>query len=344
MLKQSASNIDLTYAYKVIRDTYLHDTKNDAGLLDARSDVIDRKQSLLLRPLQQLLDRPHALSGWLSIHRADCSLTQAGDGKRGSVEWLCNPIVILDELYHYLNMEHREGRPAQDIIWDHDDKILANALAFYQSLEEYIHTDNFTELTAILAQASAPIDSNLTEDQWRAIRSAHIGFQSGIEILAVLPYIAAKTQFYQLSVKDDLNLNIPDILLEKSLQQAMQKELVPPLSAKSDEILAVSGGMFYSREAPTMQCYVAEGDHFEAGDVLYIVEVMKMFNKVTASFAGTIDKVLVADDGVIISKGQPLFKVTPDEHIVMESQAVLDERKREYTDTFLTLCAISSNK
>ena len=59
----------------------------------------------------------------------------------------------------------------------------------------------------------------------------------------------------------------------------MQKVLVPPPAAKSDEILSASGGMFYPREAPGMDVYVKEGDHFEAGDVLYIVEVMKMFNK-----------------------------------------------------------------
>ena len=40
---------------------------------------------------------------------------------------------------------------------------------------------------------------------------------------------------------------------------------------------------------------------------------MKMFNKVNAPFDGRIDEVLVEGDGVIIKKGQPIFKVTPDE-------------------------------
>ncbi|MDG1292501.1 MAG: hypothetical protein P8O99_00145, partial [Pseudomonadales bacterium] len=170
-------------------------------------------------------------------------------------------------------------------------------------------------------------------------QSAHIGFQAGLDILAVLPYIAKQTDFYQLSVNDDLSIHIPETLFDEALQKAMQKELVPPLAAKSDEILAASGGMFYAREAPGMNSYVSEGDHFEAGDVLYIVEVMKMFNKVTAHFAGTVDRVLVADDGVIITKGQTLFKVTPDEHVVIELPEVLVARKRECTDTFLRMCA-----
>jgi biotin carboxyl carrier protein len=105
--------------------------------------------------------------------------------------------------------------------------------------------------------------------------------------------------------------------------------------AKSDEILAVSGGMFYGRESPQHDLYVREGDHFEAGDPLYIVEVMKMFNKIYAPFAGTIDKVLVDTDGIIISKGQPLFKITPDEKIEVVSPEAVAARRQEFTAGFL---------
>ena len=40
------------------------------------------------------------------------------------------------------------------------------------------------------------------------------------------------------------------------------------------------GGTFYAREAPHLPPLVDEGDHFEAGQPLFIIEVMKMFNKV----------------------------------------------------------------
>jgi biotin carboxyl carrier protein len=109
--------------------------------------------------------------------------------------------------------------------------------------------------------------------------------------------------------------------------------------AKADEILAESGGMFYSRESPAHEPYVRPGDHFDAGDPLYIVEVMKMFNKVYAPFAGTVDEVLVEGDGLIISKGQPLFKITPDEKIVVESPADVAARRRRVTDEFLAQIA-----
>ena len=115
----------------------------------------------------------------------------------------------------------------------------------------------------------------------------------------------------------------------------MAKVLVPPPIARSDEILAESGGMFYSRETPNHDVYVNEGDHFDAGDPLFIVEVMKMFNKVYAPFSGTIEKVLVETDGSIISKGQPIFKIVPDEVIVEVSAEDIAARRSAATAAFL---------
>jgi len=117
--------------------------------------------------------------------------------------------------------------------------------------------------------------------------------------------------------------------------QAMAKVLVPPPTAKSDEILAASGGMFYARETPEHDVYVAEGDHFDAGDPLFIIEVMKMFNKYYAPFSGTVEKVLVESDGMIISKGQPIFKVTPDEKFVETDPKEIARQRREITSIAL---------
>ena len=93
--------------------------------------------------------------------------------------------------------------------------------------------------------------------------------------------------------------------------------------------------MFYGRETPEHDVYVKEGDHFDAGDPLFIVEVMKMFNKVYAPFSGTIDKVLVDTDGTIIKKGQAIFKITPDEILVEESPEDIAARRKQATNQFL---------
>lgn len=324
LLKQAANDLDLDYLFKSIRQRALAAADEDCQKVVA--SVINRQQSLLLRPLKRILEQPHALAGWLSLHHADFSIDSDG-----GVSWQCNPMDLLDDLYHYLNMDYRDGRPALDVIWDHDFKILFDALQFYRSLDKILPSESFVDLSNKLG-AAAP--KGIDDAQWSDIQSAHCGYQSAVDILAVLPYLAGKTAFYDLKVADNLSIDIPEALLDESLQKAMAKILVPPLAAKSDEILASSGGMFYPREAPGMEVYVNQGDHFEAGDVLYIVEVMKMFNKVLAPFAGTIEKVLVEDDGVIIAKGQTLFKIKPDEEVIIEAPEAIAARKRKSSDEF----------
>jgi len=85
-----------------------------------------------------------------------------------------------------------------------------------------------------------------------------------------------------------------------------------------------------------MPAFVSEGMHFEKGQTLYIIEVMKMFNKVLAPFSGTLDKILMTgSDGTIVQKGQPLFKITPDEIFVDINPDEIDRTKRERTATYL---------
>ena len=150
-----------------------------------------------------------------------------------------------------------------------------------------------------------------------------------------MPALAVQTGFYDLAVQPDLSIHIPERLLNDKHQDLMAKALAPPPLAKSDEIVATSGGMFYGREAPGEPLYAEVGKSFKTGDPLFIVEVMKMFNKVHASFDGRIEEVLVEGDGVIIKKGQPIFKVTPDEKPEDISAAALAARRASRTQLLL---------
>jgi multidrug efflux pump subunit AcrA (membrane-fusion protein) len=60
-----------------------------------------------------------------------------------------------------------------------------------------------------------------------------------------------------------------------------------------------------------------------------------MFNKVLAPFAGTVDEILVSGDGTIVQKGQPLYRVTPDEQIVEESEADRARRLAASTSSYI---------
>ncbi len=328
-LKQHANNLDLNLAYSGISSAALAGLEGQAR--QALANTLQLKESLLLRPLQKLLAEPHMLSGWLSANRDAYTMI---DGK---ISWNENPMELLADTYHYLYMDYvaSDRPPAAAMIWSHDNDILQEALGFYQELNNRLSVGDWVELTSVLAADEAPdgIDAAL----WGRVRSAHQGFQAGADILAILPSVAEATGFYDLTVNPDLTIHIPERLTDSELQSAMSKVLVPPPMAKSDEILAESGGMFYSRETPEHDVYVKEGDHFDAGDPLFIIEVMKMFNKVYAPFSGTIDKVLVDADGTIIRKGQAIFKITPDEKPVEESAAEIAARRQQVTDQFLQL-------
>ncbi|MFN2327964.1 MAG: biotin/lipoyl-containing protein [Chromatocurvus sp.] len=324
-LRERASNIDLVHAWQRTVEHSINGLDDDSAL-ELRA-VMDLKQTLLLRPLEVMFAQPHLFSGWLSINRDSYTLIE------GRVSWNSNPTALIAELYHYLNMDAGVAAPAARVIWDHDDQILRAAESFYATLHERTSVDDWLALRTLLEDETAP--ASFSEAEWQSVRAAHRGYQAGAEMLALLPTLAEDTHFFALSVNPDLSIAIPDALLEPSHQAQMAKVLVPPPAASADEILAQSGGMFYARETPDSEPYVRAGAHFDAGDPLYIVEVMKMFNKVYAPFAGTVDDVLVEDDGVIISKGQALFRITPDERVVIESATDIAARKRRVTDEFL---------
>ena len=326
-LKQQANNLDLEHAYAQLCKTALAELEGNART--ALAETLQLKESLLLRPLTKLLEEPHILSGWLSLNR-DCYTMI--DGK---LCWNENPIELLADTYHFLNMDFIAGDapPAAAMIWDHDNAILQDALAFYSELDERLAVEDWTELCTALEASDPP--AGWDAELWGRVRSAHRGFQAGADILAILPSIAEATGFYALTVNPDLSIHIPERLSDTTLQAAMAKVLVPPPLARSDEILSISGGMFYSRETPAHDVYVREGDHFNAGDPLFIVEVMKMFNKVYAPFSGTIAKVLVETDGSIISKGQAIFKIVPDEVTVEVSAEEIAARRAAATAAFL---------
>jgi acetyl-CoA carboxylase biotin carboxyl carrier protein len=69
-------------------------------------------------------------------------------------------------------------------------------------------------------------------------------------------------------------------------------------------------GTFYRRPNPDSPNYVTINEKVEKGQVLCIVEAMKLMNEIEADIAGTISAIL-AEDGAPVEYGQALFKITP---------------------------------
>jgi len=329
-LKEEASKLDVVFAFMAMKKHYAELYKEDRELSKAISETLDRKGTLLTRPMEKLLEDPHMLSGWLSLNRK----TFKHEG--GKLVWLRNPLVILEETYEYLNMSWRKEAPAAEVIWTHDRDLLQNALSFYATLRDKLglKKEEFVKLNAMLGNDKP--QAGFDAETWASIQASHLGFEIGNELFGLLFMLAEKTDFYAFKVEDDLEVTIPEYLNDPDLQAAMKKVLVPPPSTKADEVVTPGGGMYYSQEAPGMPKFVTEGAHFEKGQPLFILEVMKMFNKIPAPFSGTIDKILIeGGDGVIVQKGQPIFKITPDEKFVETDPKEIEREKRATTSEYL---------
>ena len=86
-----------------------------------------------------------------------------------------------------------------------------------------------------------------------------------------------------------------------------------PASAASDDdkahfVTSPFVGTFYRKPNPESPNYVSVHDKVEKGQVLCIVEAMKLMNEIEADVAGTIVAILV-DDGAPVEYGQRLFKI-----------------------------------
>ena len=289
--------------------------------------VLAAQETLLLRPLARLFGDAHALAGFLGLHDGRLWKREGGD-----VVFSENPIVFLKALYHYLNMEPTPGKPACDMIWDHDAELLEAALDFYASAAEALGVRDWNQLSARL---EGKADAALVGDDdalWAACQASHRGFQIGAALLRMVPRIGIQSGFLDIKIDDALRPIFPDEFMNEERAAELRRTLAPPPKASANEIVTPSGGSFYAREAPHLPLLVEVGEHFEEGQPLFVIEVMKMFNKVLAPFAGTMTKSLLADaDGSVVQAGQVIFEIEPDEMLVEESEAEITERRERVT-------------
>lgn len=73
-------------------------------------------------------------------------------------------------------------------------------------------------------------------------------------------------------------------------------------------IISPLSGTFYRCSSPEEPPFVEEGDEIQRGQVVCIVESMKIFNEVRAERVGTVHKILVNDEDPVLI-GQPLIEI-----------------------------------
>ena len=67
-------------------------------------------------------------------------------------------------------------------------------------------------------------------------------------------------------------------------------------------------GTFYNAPSPDAEPFVKVGDTVKKGQVLGIVEAMKLMNEVESEFDGVVEQILI-ENAVMVEYGQPLFVI-----------------------------------
>ena len=69
-------------------------------------------------------------------------------------------------------------------------------------------------------------------------------------------------------------------------------------------------GVWYPAPSPGARAYVNEGDEIAAGQVVGLIEAMKLFNEIKSDASGRITRVLV-ENGTLVKRKQPLLEIDP---------------------------------
>ncbi len=103
---------------------------------------------------------------------------------------------------------------------------------------------------------------------------------------------------------------MPMMIPMQTSAQAASSAPAPKVVEDADVVLIKSPmvGTFYSAPAPDQPVYVTAGKKISEGDVLGIIEAMKLMNEIKSEISGTVLEVFVKN-GQPVEFDQPLFKI-----------------------------------
>jgi acetyl-CoA carboxylase biotin carboxyl carrier protein len=85
----------------------------------------------------------------------------------------------------------------------------------------------------------------------------------------------------------------------------------PPVAESGIAVVSPLPGVFYSAPSPTSDPFVNVGERVQVGQVVAVVEAMKVFNEVKSEIAGTV-VAISAKNGELVQKGDPLVRIQPE--------------------------------
>ncbi len=121
---------------------------------------------------------------------------------------------------------------------------------------------------------------------------------------------------FRIRVRRDTLAGVQPVSVRESApggRELQEDKPVSPASAEAAGYATITSpivGTFYLSAAPDADPYVEEGDFVKKGQVLCIVEAMKLMNEIESEMDGRIVKIL-AESTTPVEYGQPLFLIDP---------------------------------
>ena len=106
----------------------------------------------------------------------------------------------------------------------------------------------------------------------------------------------------------------------QAVQEVNIQETTQSVNLENDNQVIVKSpiiGTFYRKPSPDKPSFVEVGQSVSKGDVLCVIEAMKLFNEIESDFSGKIVKILV-DDQSPVEFDQPLFIIDPSQRCLIK--------------------------
>lgn len=111
--------------------------------------------------------------------------------------------------------------------------------------------------------------------------------------------------------KEEKQVVVENLPVKEIAKVEKSKEIEIPKEEKVEEGNIVKSpmvGTFYSKPSPNSEAYVSIGQKVKKGDVLCIIEAMKLMNEIESEFDGEVVEILVKDEETV-EYGKPLFVI-----------------------------------
>lgn len=125
-----------------------------------------------------------------------------------------------------------------------------------------------------------------------------------------LSEITLETNDGKITVKRDLSGEVTSSVIPQSEKAHKKEKLIQSSSQKSNliEVTSPMVGTFYAASSPGAEPFIQVGSKVKVGDVLCIIEAMKIMNELPSEVSGTVTEIL-ARDNQTVEYGQVLIKI-----------------------------------